>query len=394
MVPTSTPGWWSFRQTGFHGKQGNVPGASLIYNLCHSFHLLVQSLSLPLRWLGYLKGLLGWSTKSVGSLFSQAGGRAHGSPVSLAWPMFHKLLASWCGEECMKYLRTAEWDSSTLSQDWETMVHSQLCHWPAVILTWLHLQGRSSLSKLCWKLPDWSLAWKPYLRVCPMTVIAMRCCLVMKLPGELWKSYWGTVGWSSFVRAVRWAGSSLNGSGCAMLSACSVIHAWLRGDLSLQLKPTEITSSLGSKTSLFQPVRVQWVYNAACDLTTHPFFQVQQHHDISMTNRGNLHLEGVETFQCVLNQKKNSLRPMRGMAKELNLIYCYPLSVWYAAVKITTWYGGAGACVRVGRKSSPAALLLLWSHWLIAVCFSCLVVLLLWWLAPWCCLSANKWRAC
>lgn len=59
MVPTSTPGWWSFRQMGFRGEQGNVPRAALVYNLCHSFHLSVQSLSLPLRWLGYLKGLLG-----------------------------------------------------------------------------------------------------------------------------------------------------------------------------------------------------------------------------------------------------------------------------------------------------------------------------------------------
>lgn len=42
----------------------------------------------------------------------------------------------------MKYLRAAKRDSSTLSQDWETVVHSQLCHQPAVILTWMHLQGK------------------------------------------------------------------------------------------------------------------------------------------------------------------------------------------------------------------------------------------------------------
>lgn len=42
----------------------------------------------------------------------------------------------------MKYLRTADRDSSTLSRERETMIHSQLCHQPAVILTWMHLWGK------------------------------------------------------------------------------------------------------------------------------------------------------------------------------------------------------------------------------------------------------------
>lgn len=117
-----------------------------------------------------------------------------GSPVLVVWPtLFCKLLASWCGEECMKSLRTAEWDSSTLSRtgkQWSipSCATDPLWSWPGCIC-----RG-SALSKLCWKFPNWSLAWKTYLRVCPMTVIAMRCRLMMKLPEELWKGYWGTVG--------------------------------------------------------------------------------------------------------------------------------------------------------------------------------------------------------
>lgn len=247
MVLTYPPGWWDLTQWG------NGPRAALFYSSC-----VCLSLPLLLRWLCYLKDLLGWSTKQVGSLFSQQEGLAvHGQPCfSSVTLLFCKLLASWCGEECMKYLRTAEWDSSSLSWNWETMAHSLLWSWPGCICREI------ALSKLCWSLPNWSWAWKQYERVCPVTVIAMRCCLVMKLPWGIVERLHGRL----FVQAASyklcggqvaaWRGLDVQCSVTAQSSTLGwmgiSVCCWNPPKLPVHQAPKLARCSLS----------VQWVYNA------------------------------------------------------------------------------------------------------------------------------------
>lgn len=86
-----------------------------------------------------------------------------------------------------------------------------------------------------------------------MAVMAMRCPFMALLSGELWKGYWGTLGFCSFLQVCGGQVAAWMG-----LDAQHCVHcAWLQGDLSFQLKPTQITSSTGPTTSLLQAVRAQ-----------------------------------------------------------------------------------------------------------------------------------------
>lgn len=164
--------------------------------------------------------------------------------------------------ECVRYLRTAEWDSSTLSQDWETMSRSQLCHQPAVILTWMHLQGEEPCPS-CSENSQIGVGLENYIGGYVLW---------------LWWQ-WGAVLWCWFLgNCGKVTGGRTVGS-CGFLQVCGgqvaawmgldaqrcvTIPAWLQGDLSFLLKP-KITGLSGPTTTLLHPVRAQWVHSAACE---------------------------------------------------------------------------------------------------------------------------------
>lgn len=73
------------------------------------------------------------------------------------------------------------------------------------------------------------------------------------IPGELWKGSWGLLAPVASYKCVegRWQ------PGWVWMHSTVTTPAWLQGGLSFQLKPTQITSSTGPTTSLWQPVRAQ-----------------------------------------------------------------------------------------------------------------------------------------
>lgn len=94
---------------------------------------------------------------------------------------------------------------------------SQLCHQPAVILTWMHLQVKS-LVQVVLKTLKLELGLKMISEGMSCDCHGNEVLFVVLVPGELWKGYWGMDCWLMWLpTSVWWAGSSLNGSGCTTL---------------------------------------------------------------------------------------------------------------------------------------------------------------------------------